>query len=211
MADERPNVRPKPYLGTTVPGIEPKIDCALLVEHVGVKPGTQEYDTLHDAVRREVTFYPAYKAALDDSGSVALQDLTRLKKAWQRTGQAARFSLWVATEAADAELNLTTLELSLDHAIETLKTSTEDSSTRQRRTEGARNMIAGAVALLFKDYYRLGKDPEVGSQDYFGRNEYRHHLDAFLRGLFQPNGIAYPHKRHDPKTRDAFLRSLHLI
>jgi hypothetical protein len=132
-----------------------------------------------------------------------LEQLQHLRDALRKTDAGARSVIEGMVFGDDGrpkpEIDFADIEGRLEDAIDGLERETRASTAKQRSTETARDFTAFELAGLFKQHYRLD------------RQDYRLHLDAFLRGLFHANRIAYPDVHDDYKQRDAFLRRLRLI
>jgi hypothetical protein len=180
-----------------------KIAERLITEHVGIAADAAPYPALREAVRVQFAAYPERQAVFDGPPSVRLRQLERLRDALQKTDRGARFLIEGLTTDRRGfpkpEVDLSDLEARIESEIGGLRMEMRGSSAKQRPTETARDYTAVELAAVFKRHYRLEA------------KEYRLHLDAFLRGLFHANRIAYPDPHDDYKQRDAFLRRLRLI
>jgi len=168
-----------------------------------VKPDDAQFAPLRNAVRVQLAAYPERREVFDGRPSVRLRQLERLRDALRKTDRGARFLIEGLTTDRRGfpkpEIDLSDLEARIEGEIAGLRMELRGSSAKQRATETARDYTALELAALFKQQYRLNP------------KDYRLHLDAFLRGLFHANRIAYPDLHDDYKQRDAFLRRLRLI
>jgi len=180
-----------------------KVAEQLIREHVGIPPADAKYAAFRDALRSQVSSYPQRQEVFDGRPSVRLQQLRRLRDALSKTDHGSRFLIEGMVIDKNGfpkpEIDFADVEARIEEAIRGLSLDMRGMSAKQRATETARDFTAFELAGLFKQHYRLSP------------KEYRFHLDAFLRGLFHANRIAYPNPHDDPKQRDAFLRRLRLI